>query len=151
MCITADSRMMGWWSRQSGEKLAVFFVCLFIFFFCTNLQFFKHPCVAGVVLRAREAVMNRKHLVADLMELSVINCYRRGGWWWWCSQLLSHVRLLRPHGLQPARLLGPRVAPVVKDWPANAGHTRDTGSIPGSGRSSRGRNGHLLQYSCLKS
>ena len=33
----------------------------------------------------------------------------------------------------------------------NAGDTRDTGSIPGSGRSPRGRHGNPLQYSCLKS
>ena len=35
---------------------------------------------------------------------------------------------------------------VVKNLPANAG---DAGSIPGSGRSSRG-NGNPLQYSCLE-
>jgi len=35
---------------------------------------------------------------------------------------------------------------VVKHLPASAG---DTGSIPGSGRSSRERNGNPLQYSCL--
>ena len=35
---------------------------------------------------------------------------------------------------------------VVKNPPANAG---DLGSIPGSGRSPGGRNGNLLQCSCL--
>ena len=39
---------------------------------------------------------------------------------------------------------------VVKNPPANAGDTGDTGSIPGSGRSSAGGNGNPLQYSCLK-
>ena len=34
---------------------------------------------------------------------------------------------------------------VVMNLPANAG---DTGSIPGSGRSIGGGNGHSLQYSC---
>ena len=34
--------------------------------------------------------------------------------------------------------------------PANAGDTRDTGSIPGSGRTPGGGNGNLLQYSCLR-
>ena len=38
---------------------------------------------------------------------------------------------------------------VVKNPPANAGHIRDTGSIPGSGRTGGG-NGNPLQYSCLK-
>ena len=36
---------------------------------------------------------------------------------------------------------------VVKNLPANAG---DTGSIPGSGKSPKGGNGHPLQYSCLR-
>ena len=36
---------------------------------------------------------------------------------------------------------------VVKNPPANAG---EVGSIPGSGKSSGGRNGNPLQYSCLE-
>ena len=39
---------------------------------------------------------------------------------------------------------------VVKNQPANAGDTRDVGSIPGSGRSPGVGNGNLLQYSCLE-
>ena len=39
---------------------------------------------------------------------------------------------------------------MVKNPPANAGDVRDTGLIPGSGRSPRGGNGNLLQYSCLE-
>ena len=42
------------------------------------------------------------------------------------------------------------VALVVKNPPANAGDIRDTGSIPGLGRSSGERYGNPLQYSCLK-
>jgi len=38
---------------------------------------------------------------------------------------------------------------VVKNLPANAGDTRDTGLIPGSGRSPGEGNGYTLQYSCL--
>ena len=38
---------------------------------------------------------------------------------------------------------------VVKNMPANAGDTRDAGSIPGLGRSPGGGNGNPLQYSCL--
>ena len=37
----------------------------------------------------------------------------------------------------------------VKNLPANAVDTRDMGSIPGSGRSTGGGNGNLLQYSYL--
>ena len=39
---------------------------------------------------------------------------------------------------------------MVKNLPANAGDTRDSSSIPGSGRSPRGGNGNPLQYSCLE-
>ena len=39
---------------------------------------------------------------------------------------------------------------VVKNPPANAGDSGDTGSIPGSGRSPRIGNGNPLQYSCLE-
>ena len=39
---------------------------------------------------------------------------------------------------------------MVKNPPANAGHTRDTGSIPGSGRSPGGGRGNPLQCSCLE-
>ena len=38
----------------------------------------------------------------------------------------------------------------VKNLPVNAGDVRDTGSIPGSGRSPRGGNGNPFQYSCLE-
>ena len=39
---------------------------------------------------------------------------------------------------------------VVKNPPANAGDIRDTGSIPGLGRSPGGGNGNPLQFSCLE-
>ena len=38
----------------------------------------------------------------------------------------------------------------AKNPPANAGDTRDTGSSSGLGRSPRGGNGNLIQYSCLE-
>ena len=44
-----------------------------------------------------------------------------------------------------------QVALVVNNLPASAGDMRDTGSIPGSGRSPGRRNGNPLQYSCLGS
>ena len=43
-----------------------------------------------------------------------------------------------------------QVVLVVKHMPANAGNIRDMGAIHGSGRSSGGRHGNLLQYSCLE-
>jgi len=39
---------------------------------------------------------------------------------------------------------------VVKNPPANAGDTGDTGLIPGSGISPGERKGNSLQYSCLE-
>ena len=39
---------------------------------------------------------------------------------------------------------------VVKNLLANAGDTRDTGSVPGSGRSTGEGNGNQLQYSRLE-
>ena len=39
---------------------------------------------------------------------------------------------------------------AVKNLPANVGEVRDTGLIPGLGRSSGGRHDKPLQYSCLE-
>ena len=39
---------------------------------------------------------------------------------------------------------------VVKNLPANVGDLKDTGSIPGSGRSPGGGHGNPLKYSCLE-
>ena len=39
---------------------------------------------------------------------------------------------------------------VVKNLPANAGDTRDAGSVPRSGRSPEVGNGNPFQYSCLE-
>ena len=43
-------------------------------------------------------------------------------------------------------------SPVAQRWnlPASAGDGRDSGSIPGLGRSPGGGNGNLLQYYCLE-
>ena len=43
-----------------------------------------------------------------------------------------------------------QVALGVKNPPANAGDTRDMGSIPGLGRYPREGHGNPLQYSCLR-
>ena len=39
---------------------------------------------------------------------------------------------------------------VVKNLPASVGDARDSGLIPGSGRSPGGENGNTLQCSCLE-
>ena len=51
--------------------------------------------------------------------------------------------------LVEGRVWASQVALVVKN-PANAGDIRDTGSIPGLGRSPGGKHGNPLQYSCLE-
>ena len=43
-----------------------------------------------------------------------------------------------------------QVALVVKNIPTNAGYIRDTGLIPGLGRSPGGGPGNLLKYSFLE-
>ena len=43
-----------------------------------------------------------------------------------------------------------QVVLVMKNPPANTGDVRDSGSIPGSGRSPGGRHGNRLQYSFLE-
>ena len=58
----------------------------------------------------------------------------------WCAQKFQQYRM---------DLWGFPGGTVVKNMPANAGDTRDMGSMPGSGRSPGGGNGTPLQYSCL--
>ena len=43
-----------------------------------------------------------------------------------------------------------QVTEMVKNLSANAGDIRDMNSIPGLGRTPRGRHGNLLQFSCLE-
>ena len=43
-----------------------------------------------------------------------------------------------------------QVTPMIKNLPANARDTRDTGSIPEMGRSPGVGNGNPFQYSCLE-
>ena len=50
----------------------------------------------------------------------------------------------------PIKAWASQVALMVKNLPANAGDTRDMGSIPGLRISNGGGHGNQLQYSCLK-
>ena len=52
--------------------------------------------------------------------------------------------------LNTYRILYPLVVLVIKNQPANLGVIRDTGLIPGWGRSLRGGHGNPLQYSYLE-
>ena len=74
------------------------------------------------------------------------------------SEVAQSCPTLRPHGLQPTRLLRPWDFPGKSTGvgchclllPTNARDVRVTGSIPGSGRSPEEGNGNPLQYSCLE-
>ena len=48
------------------------------------------------------------------------------------------------------QMMASQVVLVVKNLLANAGNVRDTGSIPGSGRSPGEGHGNPLQYTCLE-
>jgi len=52
--------------------------------------------------------------------------------------------------LAPQAYRGFQVVLVVKNLPTNARDVRDTGLIPGLGRSPGGGHGNPLQYSCLE-
>ena len=43
-----------------------------------------------------------------------------------------------------------QVALLIKNLPANAGDVKETGLIPGSGRSPGGGNVNALEYACLE-
>ena len=69
------------------------------------------------------------------------NSVDRGAWWATvCGVTKSLTQLI----------LASQVVLVVKNLPANTADLRDTGSIPGSGRSPGGGHGNPLQYSCLE-
>ena len=53
------------------------------------------------------------------------------------------------HFVKVAFFSASQVVLVVKSPPTNAGDIRDSGSIPGLGRSPGGGHGNPLQYSCL--
>ena len=68
-----------------------------------------------------------------------------GQWGEQCLPPLGRVELAESN-----RREGFPCGTVVKNPPANAGDSRDTGSIPGSGSSPGKGNGNPLQYSCLE-
>ena len=65
-------------------------------------------------------------------------------------QLRHCVKISRQISSFCATALGFPGSSVVKNPLANAGDTRDAGSIPGSGRSPGGRRGNPLRYPCLE-
>ena len=71
----------------------------------------------------------------------------RGAWWaaiYGVAQSWTRLKWLNSSSIANHVVL------VVKNPPAKAGDTRDTGLIPGSGRSPGGGHGNPRQYSCLE-
>ena len=75
---------------------------------------------------------------------------------YWAS-LIQTVLLPKARGVWERGIPSPccparasQVVPVIKNPAANAGDTRDVGSIPGLGRSLGIGNGNPLEYSCLE-
>ena len=63
----------------------------------------------------------------------------------------QHYQLSEKYELKlPYSYWASQVVLVVKNLPDNAGDVRDTGSIPGSGRSPRGGHSNPLHYSFLE-
>ena len=62
----------------------------------------------------------------------------------------THAEGQRPHAEGLCTLGHFAPSPAVKNLVANAGDVRDTGSIPGSGRSPGGGHGNPLRCSCLE-
>ena len=60
------------------------------------------------------------------------------------------MRIYNNHTANKGNYRASQVALLVKNLPADAGNLRDSGSIPGLGRSPGGGHGNPLQYSCLE-
>ena len=87
------------------------------------------------------------------LQCSCLENPRDGGAWWAAVYGVSQswTRLKRLSSSSSSILIAKGYpGEEVKDPPVNAGGARDTGSIPGLGRSPRGGNGNPLQYSCLE-
>ena len=110
------------WTRKLKRKNYSFQ----IIFLLTLLCFFFHPIS-----------LKDPDIISSLHQLGML-----------CTLIYSliHQSLVDPCDTPEAS----QVALVVKNLLANAGDVRDTGLIPGSGRSPQGGHGNPLQYSCLE-
>ena len=67
----------------------------------------------------------------------------------WSDLARMHTHTHTPFGVHCSQWVGFPSGSVVENLLACEGGAKDTGSIPGSGRSPGGRNGNPLQCSCL--
>ena len=107
----------------------------------------SHGAVSGWVARHLCSI---SLLAQDLCDLLFLIWQTRGSHSS-SMDLFLFFQLLFKHLFIFNQKIGPsQVAQKVKILPANAGDTRDTGSVPGSGRFPGGGNGNLLQYFYLE-
>ena len=100
------------------------------------MQTHMHTSCPGPESRQEHIHAATCHTTSDLERLSA------------CVFMTGVLRAASGHTYSPLR--GFPGVTVVKNPPANAGDTRDAGSIPGSGRSPGVGNGKQLQYFCLE-
>ena len=97
------------------------------------------------------ALLNAWNIVCVAIELVLLACCNLNVFLW-----LNSPKYICRHKLGPllnwsvVLNMGFPGGSVVKNLPANAENSRDTSSIPGSGKSPWVGNGYPLQYSCLE-
>ena len=117
---------------------------------CLCIDVFKYLCIILLVLSIRllfylplcyssSDCSSSSRTFFSLCQLSLI---------WTVFQYPIWLPLLANFYAGIFIIWAPQVALGVKNPPANAGDIRDTGSIPGWGRSPGGGNGNPLQYFC---
>ena len=89
------------------------------------------------------------------LQCSCLENPRDGGAWWAAvygvSQSRTQLKRLSSRSSSSSiQYLNFQGGTVVKNLPANAGDTKNVGSIPWSGRSPGVGNGNPLQFSCLE-
>ena len=107
-------------------------------------------CVHSQLKPKNRCYGNKMQASPQLQSLKVISFQTHSGirvYRTKCNHICSPHPVLPPNHLF---IWASRVVLVVKNPPANAGNARDSGSIPGSGRSPGRGNGNPLQYSCLE-
>ena len=111
------------------------------FFKChTNYRNFKSGTSwhLGIMILSKPRIVAGSHSWRELRDFYIHLRLRN-----WCNKEGQKKKL------KVEREFWASSGAVVKNLPANAGDTRDLGSIPVSGRSPGVGNGNQLQYSCL--
>ena len=121
--------------------------CAFYFYYYYISSTLDHQaldpgCWGSTGIQSHQCIQSRVHSVIRHILIAAM-----------CQAALAIATSPRHERLQlrASFLMGFPGGSVVKNPPANARDTRDTGSIPGLGRSPGVANGNPLQYPCLES